>query len=134
MGTRKECRERLAALFTANGSFTAVFDYAPTTFNGASKVLTIYSDSTRHDMLTAHLNNNFYIFFLDVFVKRAGATTEDDLDTLHEAVRSVVRTNVADSNWNELFLDEDSECSFVEVAGVPYRMESHRLRIKVAQT
>jgi hypothetical protein len=139
MGTRKECRERLGVIFTANGSFTAVYDYAPVGFEGASKVLIIYSDAARHEMISRDFNNNFYKFFLETYVAREGATAEDDLDTLHEVVRSVCRTHLTDSAnpvapaWNELNLEDESECFFSEVSGVPYRVERHSLLIKVSQ-
>lgn len=132
MGTRRECRERLVALFTANGSFTVVNGYAPLELNGASKVLNILSDSTTHEWLSANLNNHFYKFALDVYVKRKnGENSEDTLDDLHDVVRAVIRANIGDSTWNELFLDDESRALFAEVSGTHYRMERHTLTIKV---
>jgi hypothetical protein len=134
MGTRKQVRERLVTLFDADSTFTSVFGYAPLDLKGATKVLCIYSDKSRHEMLSKHLNNNFYQFFLETYIKRVGAeNSEDDLDNLHEAIRAVVRANVGDETWNELILEEESEAFFAQVAGVPYRVERHPLLVKVTQ-
>lgn len=129
MGTRKQCREALVTAFAGQG-FTSVLGYAPVDLQGASKVLCIYSDRTRHDMISAHLNNDFYTFFLEVYVKRAGVTAEDDLDTRHDAIRSVCRANVSNAQWDHLDLNQESEAFFAEVAGAPYRVERHTVTVK----
>ena len=132
MGTRQECREALAGLFSA-GTFTGgVFDYLPVALNGATKVLAVYNDNTRHELLSASFANNFYRFNLDTLVRRAGATSEDDLDTLHENVRSVIRGAVGNANWNEITIEEDSETFFAEISGIQYRVEQHKVLIKVS--
>lgn len=129
MGTRKQVRQRLAELCGGIG-FNIVYDYAPSDFNGATKVLCIYSDNTRHDFISQDLNNNFYAFFLDVFVQRYGAY-EDTLDDLHEALRSTLRAAVSDTTWSHLDFNEISDAFFAEVSGVPYRVERHSLIVKV---
>lgn len=134
--TRKQVREQLVSLFTADGSFTGgVMGYAPVDLLGKTRVLLIYIDNTRFDMISKHMNNNFHVYNLDVYVKRESeVNTEDVLDDLREVVRSVVRTNVTDANWNELNLNDVSNAYFAEVSGVPYRVESHSLIVKVSQT
>lgn len=131
--TRKQVREYLAATTFAASGFTAVYDYLPLDLVGASKVLCVYNDSTRHEQLSAALKNDFYRFNLDVLVKRAGGNAEDDLDTLHEAIRAAVVAGVGNTMWNEITLEEDSEALFASVAGIAYRVEQHKLLIKVTQ-
>lgn len=131
---RKAVREELTTLFTASNQFNQVFGYAPVDLNSKTKVLCIYSSDTRHDMISKTLNNNFYTFYLDVYVKRLnGEDVEDILDSLHETVRSVIRSNISNTNWDNLDLNDESECFFAEIQGVPYRMERHILIVKETQ-
>ena len=133
MGTRKEVRKRIATIFAGQG-FNQVLDYAPVDLQGMDKVLCVYTATTHHEMLSQDLNNNFYRFYLDVFVKRASANAaEDTLDDLHDKVREVARANVSDSNWSAISLDEQSDAAFAEISGVQYRMERHGLLVKVSQ-
>ena len=130
--TRQTIREALDTIFTAEGSFTGgVLGYAPVETQGMDKILSIYSDRTHHIQASQHLQTNFYVFLLDVLVKRTGGeTAEDTLDTLHEVVRSVVKANQSNANWDYLSLEEPSEAYFAEISGVSYRVESHRLTVK----
>lgn len=136
MSTRKEVRERLATLFSASEEFTEVYDHAPLDLRGQDRVLCIYTDSTRHDMISAHMNNAFYRFYLETFALRrideAGA--EDALDEMHEAIREIIRENVGDSTWNELSLEEESDALFAQLAKEPYRVERHSLTVKVTSS
>lgn len=136
MSTRKEVRERLATLFSASEEFTEVYDHAPLDLRGQDRVLCIYTDSTRHDMISAHMNNAFYRFYLETFALRrideAGA--EDALDEMHEAIREIIRENVGDSTWNELSLEEESDALFAQMAKEPYRVERHSLTVKVTSS
>jgi hypothetical protein len=135
MGTRKQVREQLVTLFDADSTFTTVYGYAPIDLRGTTKVLCVYSDRSRHEMISKHLNNNFYVFFVESYVKRVnGENSEDALDDMHEAIRAVIRANIGDSTWNELNLEEESEAFFAQVAGVPYRVERHELLVKVTQS
>lgn len=131
--TRKQVREYLAATTYASSGFTAVYDYLPIDLKGASKVLCIYNDATRHEQLSKDMKNDFYIFNLDVLVKRAAGNAEDDLDTLHEALRSATVAAVGNSTWNEITMEDNSECFFADLAGIDYRVEQHKLLIKVTQ-
>jgi hypothetical protein len=132
MATRQSAREALAALFVANGSFTTVNDFAPIDLKGTTKVLNIYARASRMDRMSRDVRNNFHVFNLDVFVKRTGTgADEDDLDTLHEAIVTVCVANPTNANWNHLELSEPSEPLFAEVAGIPYRLERHRVTIKI---
>lgn len=122
-----------AALGTALASsgFTTIYTYAPLDLLGASKVLTIYSDKSSEDCISKGMANNFYHFFLDVYVKRAsGVNTENDLDTLHDAIATMVKANPRTANWSAIELGE-SDAFFAEVAGIPYRCERHPIKIKV---
>lgn len=136
MSTRKQVRERLATLFSASDEFTEVYDHAPLDLRGQDRVLCIYTDSTRHDMISAHMNNAFYRFYLETFALRrideAGA--EDALDEMHEAIREIIRENVGDSTWNELSLEEESDALFAQMAKEPYRVERHSLTVKVTSS
>ena len=136
MSTRKQVRERLAALFAENDEITTVYDHAPLDLRGEDRVLCIYTDSTRHDMISASLNNAFYRFYLETFALRrideAGA--EDALDDMHEEIRKIIRQNVGDSTWNELSLEEESDALFAQMAKEPYRVERHVLTVKVTSS
>lgn len=133
--TRKQCRERLASNIYTTGATgaTAVFDYLPNDLLGANKVICIYNDATRHEQLSANLKNDFYRFNVDALVLRAAATSEDDLDNLHEAIRSQTIAAVSDSTWNEITIEQDSECFFADIAGIQYRVEQHKVLLKVTQ-
>ena len=133
MGTRKVCRETLAALFSASDFTGGVYEYLPTNLSGATKALAVYSDNTRHETISGLFGNNFYRFNIDVLVIRAGVTSEDDLDTLHEVVRSTCRSAVGNVAWNEITIEEDSDCFFAEISGIPYRVEQHKVLVKVNQ-
>lgn len=131
--TRKQVRERLATLMAESGAFEMVYDHAPLDLRGKDRVLCIYTDSTRHEMLSADINNAFYRFFLETFALRrvdeVGA--EDALDEMHEAIRATIRAGVGDTAWNELSLEEDSDALFAQMAKEPYRVERHVLLVKV---
>jgi hypothetical protein len=131
--TRRDVRKRLAMLMSARSEFTAVYDHAKLDLRGQDRVLEIYNDQTRHEMLSKHLNNGFYRFTLDTYALRrvdeAGA--EDALDEMHEAIRAVIRENVGDATWDELSLAEDSDALFAKIANEPYRIERHSLSVKV---
>jgi hypothetical protein len=131
-GTRKQVRKQLVTLLDADSTFSLVIGYKPTVLQSVTtKVLAVYTRRTRHGWPSAALNNNFYTFSLDCLVKRDDETSEDALDDMHEAVRSVMRANVGDSTWSALDLDEESDASFTEISGVPYRLERHTLVVKV---
>jgi len=131
MGTRKAARQRLATLFTGQG-FNVVYSYAPVDLKGATKVLCIFADGSDRGRASRHLINDFHDLFLDTYVKReSGINTEDTLDDLHDIVLAVVQANVGDPAWNELTLEDKSDCLFVEVAGTPYRTERHIVHIKI---
>lgn len=132
MGTRKAARQRLAAIFASQG-FNVVYSYAPTDLAGATKALCIYTDSSNREQLSKHMINDFHDIVLDVYVKReSGINTEDTLDDLHAAVLVVIQANVDDSAWNELTLEDKSDCMFAEVAGLPYRVERHIVHVKIS--
>lgn len=129
--TRQVVREALVAIFVAEGSFNQVWGYAPVDTQGMDNILSIYSDSTHHKLESALLSHNFYVFSLDVIVRRAsGETTEDTLDALHEVVRSTVMANQGNANWEYLSLEEPSNAYFAEISGVAHRVERHQLSIK----
>ena len=128
--TRKTIREALAAIFVTADDFNVVYAYAPVDLQGMDQVLAIYSDTTFHSRESYASEHNFYTFILDVYVKRATAeTTEDTLDTLHEAIRDTIYDNQGNANWHRLIL-EPSDAYFAEISGVSYRVESHKLEIK----
>lgn len=133
--TRKQVRKRLTTLMDESGAFSEVLDHAPLDLRGKDRVLSIYSDRSRHEMLSKHMNNSFYRFFLETYALRrvdeAGA--EDAMDEMHEAIRAVIRANVGDQAWNELDLEEESDALFAQIAKEPYRIERHLLLVKVSQ-
>lgn len=133
--TRQAAREELVTIFVAEGSFNVVLGYAPVDTQGMDKILSIFSDRTHHKIESANLGHSFYLFSLDVLVKRSGGeTVEDTLDELHEAIRATVKANQRNANWEYLSLEEPSEAYFSELSGVAYRVEKHLLFIKETTT
>lgn len=132
--TRRQCREALGIAFASQG-FGRVYTFAPLDLKGETKVLVISSDNTRHEVLGAGFANNFYRFFLDVYVLRRGdIDTEGFLDDLHEIVRAVARAGVGNPVWNEITLEEESVAFFADVSDVKYRLERHFLLLKVSSS
>jgi hypothetical protein len=130
--TRKQCRAALGVAFAGQG-FTSVFPYAPLDLGGASKVLVITVRRSHHERMGPAYQDDFHVFFLDVYIKRGGGVnTEDALDEMHEVIRAVVKANVGNAAWNEIELEEESDALFAEVAGVPYRVERHPIKLKVS--
>lgn len=131
--TRRQCRAALGTAFVNQG-FSQVFTFAPLDLKGATRVLIIHAGPTRHEVLGAGFANNFYKFFLDVYVLRRGdINTEDELDDMHEVIRSVARANVGNAAWNEITLEEESDPRFARVGGAElYRFERHTVWIKVS--
>lgn len=133
--TRKGAREDLAALFVAAGSFTVVNAFLPLEVKGASKVLNIYTRSTRQDRSSKHNIHNLYTLNLDVLVLRLGtAADEDDLDTLNGVVEAVCVANPKAANWDHLELDSESETRYVRLEGNQYRMERHKVFLNTKPT
>ena len=130
--SRQTVREALAALFVAEGSFTGgVLAYAPVDTQGMNPLLSIYTDTTYHQQESQALEHNFYAFLLDVMVKRTGGeAAEDSLDALHDVIRSTIKANQVNANWDLLDLTEPSDAYFAEISGVSYRIESHKLLVK----
>lgn len=129
--SRQTAREALATLFTATGEFNQVYGYAPVDLQGMDKALAIYSDRTHHQQESAALEHNFYVFTLDVMIKRSGGeSVEDTLDSLHDTIRSTIKTNQINANWDFLSLEEPSDAYFAEISGVAYRVERHTLSVK----
>lgn len=130
--TRKAVREALGIIFT-NIGFNTVNLFAPKDLQGQTKVLNVYSKRSRLEKLSADMKNDFYTFNLDVLVKRTGVVAdEDDLDTLHDALKTAVSNNIGNAAWSHLEMNEDSDAMFVEISGVPYRMERHTLKVKLS--
>jgi hypothetical protein len=133
MATRATARAALAALFVTAGGFTTVNAFAPLDLKGTTKVLNIYTRASSLEVRSAHLKKDFHIFYLDTFVKRRGTVAdEDDLDALHEIITTVCKANPTNANWEHLELDEESQGLFSEVAGIQYRMERHRVKVKLS--
>lgn len=129
---RKTIRNRLVALYEAEGSFNRVHGYAPVDLQSYTKVLCIYNDNTRNDFNTKDYNVDLYAYTLDIYVRReTGINTENVLDDLHEVVRQVARDNVGDSNWNHLELAPESDAYFAEISGLAYRVERYSLTVKI---
>lgn len=129
--SRQTIREALVTIFVAEGSFNQVLGYAPVDTQGMDKILSIYAERTHHQQESASLEHNFYVYLMDVIVKRSsGETTEDTLDALHDAIRSTIKSNQVNANWDLLSLEEPSDAYFAEISGVSYRVESHKLTVK----
>ena len=129
--SRQGAREALVAIFVAEGSFNQVLGYAPVDTQGFDKILSIYTNRTHHIQESQALEHNFYVFFLDVLLKRTGGEeVEDTLDALHEVIRATIKANQANANWDRLDSEEESDAVFAEISGVSYRVETHPLLVK----
>lgn len=129
--SRQTVREELVTLFTAEGSFNQVLGYLPVVNRGMDKVLAIYAASASHEQESADLEMNLYGFDLLVIVERSnGEAAEDTFDALHEAIRSTVRANQGNANWEYLSLRTPSEAYFANISGASFRVETHRLTVK----
>lgn len=130
--TRKQVRERLVTLYDAESVFSQVYGYAPMDLQGMHPVLCIYNDNTNYDFITADLRNFFYTYVLDVYAKRINnVNTEDQLDTLQETIRDVIKDNIGDATWDHIELGSSSDAYFAEISGVAYRIERFTLQVKV---
>jgi hypothetical protein len=130
--TRKAAREALATLITTAGGFTVVNAFLPLTLNGASKICNIYTRASELDVESANLKNDFYTFNIDALVLRTGvAADENDLDTLHGVIVAVCVDNPKTANWSHLKLDGETEPAFVQDSGKQYRLERHRVKVKL---
>lgn len=128
--TRKAVRTELGVIFASIG-FNTVNLFAPKDLQGQDKVLNVYAKRSSLDKISANLKNDFYVFNLDSFVKRTGAVADENtLDDLHDAIKTAVSGNISNANWSHLELG-DSDCLFVELSGVSYRLERHELTVKV---
>ena len=129
--TRKAAREALATLFAGQG-FTTVNAFLPLTLGGTTKVLNIYTRASSLAVHSRDLKKDFHFFILDVLVFRRGTVAdEDDLDTLHDTVSTICKANPTNAAWEHLELDEDSEARFVQDAGTQYRLERHKVKVKL---
>ena len=128
--SRKTIRKEIASIFEDTEEFNQVTDYAPVSYRGMDKLLAVYTARTKHRQETKHLEHNFYAYVLSVMVKRSGSSTEDDLDDLHDVIRSTVKDNQVNDNWDLLSLEEDSQAGFTENEGSAYRVEAHILLVK----
>lgn len=132
---RKDIRKRWVALVTATGTWRAVYDHQPATFNGVSEVATVHGGpfgqeevvfgDGEPDVLVTLLHTN-------LIRRDAPSVAEDDLDDLLVATAQLVADNQKDSagNWHELRL-VDTAPDYYEVDGQQYRAEQIRLEFKI---
>lgn len=131
--SRKAIREELANLMTATGDFNIVYDYPPTEIKQATKAIAIYTTGTDVDIISADMENDLHYFNLDVYVRREDSDDgEDDLDTLFQTVRTVLKSAATTSNvnWSALMPDNVSTAFFAIVSGKPYRVEQFKVIVK----
>ncbi len=130
--SRKTVREALVTLLDADSAFNEVLGYLPTDLFGKSKVLAVYAATSRYDLISRNIANDFYTFNIDSIVRRDNtAASEGDLDAMRAALIAVLSANIQTANWSHLDLTEDSDCFFAEISGVPHRIEQHKVKIKV---
>jgi hypothetical protein len=130
--TREAAREAFAALVVSAGGFTTVNAFLPLSLGGTTKVANIYTRESDLDVLSADLKNNFHTFNVDCLVLRQGtAADEDNLDALHEIIVGVCVANPSNANWSHLELEGPTEPRFVQDAGTQYRLERHKVKVKL---
>ena len=133
MATRKTAREALAGLFSVSeGGFTVINPFLPLSLNGASKILNIFARASSLKVSSQALKKDFHIFYLDTLVLRLGtAVDEDTSDALHEIIVAAIKANPANSNWQHIELDGETEIRPVKDSGEQYIRERHRVKVKL---
>lgn len=130
--TRELVRDELVTLFTANGSWQAVYGYAPSVdeIAGQSPILVIRSRGTQTTMAGVLTNPTQYRFSLTNMViadkvAQTSASAEDQLDTLDRVMRQVIRDNAGGGTYADNFLFEGgfSEVQDMIIGGQAYIVE-----------
>lgn len=136
--TRETARDALVTLFTADGTWQAVFGYLPadSELDGQSPSLTIRSGGTQQEMASLHVNPTAYRFLLrSLVLSNDGASwtesdCEDKLDELDRQMRQVIRDN-ADLSTGSDYLRFDGSSSTTGYSligdGVLWRWEERSL-------
>lgn len=142
--SREAVRDALAALFVANGSWQAVYNYFPSAkvISQLSPVLIIRSRGTAQRFAMLETNPASYQFVITSYVVAGSETdatitsaiAEDELDTLDAAIRQIIRDNTQAATYNNLYFDEGfSEVSDVLIVNIPYIMESYTVIADLAR-
>jgi hypothetical protein len=152
---REDCRDKLAALFSASlsgsaGAAQAVYGYQIGDFAGASPVVLVLSSGTSRTQATLGTSKNFSIFRLAIlnFVASASAAqswteanVEDRLDLLEKSEADVIADNRGKGNdatlpWDYIEIEEGSfsQIQSLSIGGAKYWVESYFVQAQVRDT
>lgn len=138
--SREAVRDELAALFTANGSWQAVYNYMPgySVIAGLSPALTILSAGTRQQFAGVWNNPVSYRFEITCYVVSGSesdatvtsAVAQDEQDTLDKVIRQVIRDNVQLTNGDNMrFGDDYSNVERGSIGNQPYIRETYTVYV-----
>lgn len=140
--SRELVRDELTTLFTANGSWQAVYGYVPAVkvFAGMTPLLIIRSRGSIQNFASEETNPTEYSFGIASFLRAysvgeiTSAQAEDTLDTLDAAIRQIIRNNAGSMTYaNSLRFDGGSEVKDVAIEGLPYMVETYIVVAKLAR-
>jgi len=143
--SRELVRDELAALFVANGSWQAVYNYFPSAkvISQLSPVLIIRSRGTAQAFSNLETNPASYQILITSWVVAGSETdssitsaiAEDELDTLDKTIRQVIRNNAGSMTTanNLRFTEGFSEVSDILLVNVPYIIESYTVIADLAR-
>jgi hypothetical protein len=131
--SREVARDGLVALFTADGTWQAVYGYVPkaTTIDGQWPFLVLTSAGTLQGMAGESYNPTEYTFSAVSFVLMDDNAdwneddAEDKLDELDQKFRQIIRDNPTAGTFADalMFADNQSRTDYAIVGGVAYRTE-----------
>lgn len=132
---RTDIRERWVALVTATGTWRAVYDHQPATFNGVSGVATVHGGPFgQEEVVFGDGEPDVVVTLLHTNYARRDDpdVAEDEMDALLVATAQLAADNQKDGsgNWHELRL-LDTEPDYYVVDGQQYRAEQIRLEFKI---
>ena len=129
--TRKEAREAMAALLATINTFAATYDREPPDFGGLSPVGMVQSNGTRPGPArTLGVYQREHELIISLWW-RWGSATEDEMDTLSDAVWDLIESNSGPTaTWGSIEADEGfSQMGYPLVDGIQYRVEAIRVKV-----
>lgn len=130
MNSRKDARQAVATLLESDPTLVEVYDHETKDFGGLTPVAMVHSDGTSHgpgQFLSGYQRS--HALLISLWWNREGATTEDNIDDLSEAILDLLEANRGPSNdWGSLEIDDGySQLDYPILDGVMYRREQIRV-------
>lgn len=130
--SRAAIRARWVALATAQGSWNAVYDHQPDTFEGATEVATVHGGVVEQDEVVFGGEPDVRVSLLHTNLVRRDDpdAAEDALDALLQATGQLATDNRTDALWSGVRIAQ-AEPDYYVIDGKPYRAEVVRLVFSV---